>query len=213
MNPIEVYSETGMKISVPVPYDAPQGTIALGPRQAWTTDGAFCVRGLFAPEQCRADYDDCEFFVDGRILSIAAQLAGVECFQIEFGRNHPLGKFSTQLLPSWLAHRGLRVVVALSDMSIQQGVLEFVPGSHNAIEPIAGELLDEDARARYRQAITVQVVKRRWPIKHMILEAGDVAFFHSNLLVRRGYPRSDVPCWSAICADLTETLLRPEDDE
>jgi ectoine hydroxylase len=85
--------------------------------------------------------------------------------------------------------------IAVDRATRENGCLQVVQGSH-AIGRIDHVLTGEQAGADWER---VQAILERLPLVYAEMEAGDVLFFHSNLLHRSEGNASEHPRWSMIC--------------
>lgn len=197
----------GFPISQPLP-DLPGPRVALQMGDMWKTKGVVVVRDMLDPELC-AQRRDHEVVSDVRITQLAEHLLGVERFAIEVGTN-PRLSWEQQPLPSWLAHRGLRVVVALSPMRLSDGPIQYARGSHNWFEAIRYELLDDTRRHLLRETMNSLMEQNTGKIVSLTFQPGDVAFIHGAVLWRRAEPGPGAH-FEAICAELYESQLDSEE--
>lgn len=198
----------GRVISQPLPDNLPHPRAALKMGYTWRTNGVVVVRDLLDPKLC-TERPDREVISDPRITELAEHLLGVKQFAIEVGRN-PSPSWEQQPLPSWLAHRGLRVVVALSPMRFSDGPIQYARGSHNWFESIRFEMLDEAGRRALRDTMDLFMDSNDDKVVSLALQPGDVAFIHGAVLWRRAEPHFGGR-FEAICAELYKSQLGPEE--
>lgn len=205
MKRIRFQLEDGTRISGPIPDDIPTPHVALLMQTMWKTKGVIVVRGLVDPVVA-SQRPDADTFQDPRIQEMARHLTGVDKFTVETEQN-PTYRWRQQQLPSWLAMRGLRVYVALTDCRISDGPFEYLAGSHNWFEVIHYELLDPLNRDKL--AYTMQSVADVNPehVDRLVLRAGDVVFIHSDVLVRRGEVAPGGKGFEALCAHFSESVV------
>ncbi|MFD1875615.1 phytanoyl-CoA dioxygenase family protein [Hymenobacter bucti] len=93
-----------------------------------------------------------------------------------------------------LPEQMMSVMVAITEANRANGCLQVVPGSHKmgrVEHGFAGEQVG--ASQRY-----VDLALQTMPLVYVELQAGDVLFFHSNILHRSEANLSDQPRWSMI---------------
>lgn len=210
MSRIEFRMADGTRVSCPPPDDLPEPRVALQMGDMWKTKGVVVVRDMLDPEVAAAKRDE-EVVTDVHITHLAEHLLGVNRFAVQTGCN-PRLSWEQQPLPSWLAFRGLRVVVALSPMRLSDGPIQYATGSHNWFESIQYELLDDRNRHLLRETMNELMERNPQKIVTLTLQPGDVAFVHGAVLWRRAEPGPGAH-FEAICAELYESQLGPENEK
>jgi ectoine hydroxylase-related dioxygenase (phytanoyl-CoA dioxygenase family) len=85
--------------------------------------------------------------------------------------------------------------IAVDPATRENGCLQVIEGSHHCgrIEhALTGDQSGADAER-------VQEILKRMPLVYVVMDPGDVLFFHANLLHRSDQNHSDHPRWSMIC--------------
>ncbi|MEC7695954.1 MAG: phytanoyl-CoA dioxygenase family protein [Planctomycetota bacterium] len=94
-----------------------------------------------------------------------------------------------------LAPRLTSCFIAIDAATPENGCLQVIPQSHR--------LGRVDHQKTGQQAAVdperMQAILDRYPVEEMLMQAGDVLFFHPNLLHRSNANRSPQPRWAMIC--------------
>jgi hypothetical protein len=85
--------------------------------------------------------------------------------------------------------------IAVDRATRENGCLQVIERSHE-LGRIEHKLTGDQAGADLER---VDEILKRLPLVHVEMEAGDVLFFHANLLHRSDQNRSEHPRWSMIC--------------
>jgi hypothetical protein len=85
--------------------------------------------------------------------------------------------------------------IAVDPATRENGCLQVIEGSHQCGR-IEHALTGEQSGADQER---VQEILKCMPLVHVVMDPGDVLFFHANLLHRSDQNHSDKPRWSMIC--------------
>ncbi|MEC8336554.1 MAG: phytanoyl-CoA dioxygenase family protein [Planctomycetota bacterium] len=85
--------------------------------------------------------------------------------------------------------------IAIDEATAENGCLQVIPRSHQlgrVDHQKTGQQVAVDSER-------MQAILDRYPVRDMLMQAGDVLFFHPNLLHRSNPNRSPRPRWAMIC--------------
>jgi len=146
-----------------------------GKMQGW-------ISHLLDSENLFCPYDWCIFRIDG---------SSTQKSRFEWHQDYTYNVISTNAITFW---------VALSDMRDDMGLLHYISGSHNRIEPVVIAQTQEMNNPNRLCIADLDVKEREWEKKALStgpMKAGDVLFFNSLLLHRSGFNESRNYRWVA----------------
>jgi ectoine hydroxylase len=167
--------------------DGEGGTVRLA---LWNHPGDD-IYGMFA--RCRritdvADQllDDEAYHYHSKMVMKDARTGGAWAWHQDYGYWYQNGVLSPDLTSAF---------IAVDTATVENGCLQVIKGSHK-LGRIDHVLTGDQAGADMER---VDVALERLELVYCEMDAGDVLFFHSNLLHRSDRNTSDHPRWSQIC--------------
>lgn len=147
--------------------------------------------GMFA--RCESIVRSAETLLDGEVyhyhskmIMKDAKVGGAWAWHQDYGYWYQNGVLSPDLTSAF---------IAVDPATRENGCLQVIEGSHN-LGRIDHVLTGDQAGADRER---VNAILERLPLVYVEMAAGDVLFFHSNLLHASAANESENPRWSMIC--------------
>jgi len=167
--------------------DGEGGTIRLS---LWNHPGD-TIYGMFA--RCESVVNSAEKILEGEVyhyhskmIMKDAKVGGAWAWHQDYGYWYQNGVLFPLLCSA---------SIAVDAATRENGCLQVLSGSHE-LGRIDHVLTGDQAGADLER---VHEIEKRLPLVYLEMDAGDVVFFHANLLHRSDQNRSDNPRWSMIC--------------